>query len=41
MDRGMVRGYYGLCLMAAKLETGLTQLDESVVKQIHFNQLHQ
>lgn len=39
MDRGMVRGYYyGLCLMAERLETGLTQLDESADTQTYFDQ---
>ena len=38
MDRGMVWGYYGLCLMAEKLETGLTHLDESAVTQTYFDQ---
>ncbi len=34
MDRGVVQGYDGLCLMAEKIEIGLTQLDESAVAEI-------
>lgn len=37
MDRGVMQGYDGLCLMAEKIEIGLTELDESAITEIYFD----
>lgn len=34
MDRGVMQGYEGLCLMVEKIQIGLTQLDEPAVAEI-------
>lgn len=37
MDRGVMQGYDGHCLMAKKIEIGLTELDESATTEIYFD----
>lgn len=37
MDRGVMQGYDGHCLMAEKIEIGLTELDESATTEIYFD----